>query len=244
MSMNRRAGRRPGRGGASGGLWTPKRLPGLDLWLRADMGITISTGVSAWADQSGTGDANKNAVQAVPGNQPTFNASDAAYGGRPTLSFASASSQFLASGVWSTPPSATGTDFTVGNTDNGVATQVMSCFSNGSTNGAIYMNTTDDMRYFQGVDLLFTGAVTLASPHVYTAVHNGASTKVYQDQNLRNTGNAGAGALDRVIVGSYTTTGLAPLNGKIAEIISYNRVLSDGEVAQVQAYLKARYGTP
>lgn len=48
--------------------WIPSAI-GPHLWLRADLGITIATGVSSWADQSGGA---RHAVQVVAVDQPAF----------------------------------------------------------------------------------------------------------------------------------------------------------------------------
>ncbi len=44
-----------GRVGLVNAAWTPLSLPGVNLWLRADMGVTGTSPVTAWADQSGHG---------------------------------------------------------------------------------------------------------------------------------------------------------------------------------------------
>jgi hypothetical protein len=69
--------------------WSPANLPGLVLWLRADLGITIGTGVSAWADQSGNGN---NFTQATGSAQPSL----VTMSGRQAIRFTGASSQSLA----------------------------------------------------------------------------------------------------------------------------------------------------
>ena len=62
------------------------------LWLRADQGITIATGVSQWADLSGFGN---HFVQAMGGNQPTL-LSNGGPGGQPAVSFDGATSVMTA----------------------------------------------------------------------------------------------------------------------------------------------------
>src|SRR6187549_2754377 len=49
-------------------------------WFRGDLGVTIGTGVSSWADQSGNG---VNATEGVGASQPAFLASD--IDGRPAV---------------------------------------------------------------------------------------------------------------------------------------------------------------
>jgi hypothetical protein len=80
------------REGAGGALATPLTIFGssVELWLRADLGVTIGTGVSAWADQSGKG---RHCSQATPGQQPSVVSSWK--NGKPALDFVPGSSQVL-----------------------------------------------------------------------------------------------------------------------------------------------------
>ena len=68
--------------GVLAGFGLPSVSNALQLWLRADLGTTIATGVSQWNDQSQIGDSNRNVVQATGGQQPTLNSSDATYNNR------------------------------------------------------------------------------------------------------------------------------------------------------------------
>jgi hypothetical protein len=61
--------------------WDPIRILGnLAWWVRADQGITLATGVSAWADLSGNG---INFTQGTGANQPTL--VNGAIGGQPAI---------------------------------------------------------------------------------------------------------------------------------------------------------------
>jgi hypothetical protein len=79
---------------------TPLSILGTDLlqWVRADLGITIGTGVSAWADQSGNG---LHYAQASSTLQPTFGATDGP-NGTPALTF-DGSNDFLDAAGFSLP---------------------------------------------------------------------------------------------------------------------------------------------
>lgn len=81
---NNRRGIGASGGGAPAVPTTPLTVYDTDLnqWLRGDLGITIVTGVSAWADQSGKGN---HAVQAVGTAQPVYTAEDATLDNQPTL---------------------------------------------------------------------------------------------------------------------------------------------------------------
>lgn len=83
---NRMSGRRIAlvSGAAPAPPTTPLTVYGADLhqWLRGDLGITIVTGVSAWADQSGKGN---DATQGTGAAQPAYSASDATLDNQPTV---------------------------------------------------------------------------------------------------------------------------------------------------------------
>ena len=66
--------------------WDPRRLGSSLLgWWRADMGITLVSGVvSAWADQSGNGN---HLVQATANRRPAYSTAHADWNGRPALTW-------------------------------------------------------------------------------------------------------------------------------------------------------------
>src|SRR5882672_2605194 len=72
-------------GRATLGIWAPTEFANCEMWYRADLGVTLNGAtVSAIADQSGH---SRTLSQATPSLQPTFTATTAAYGGRPTMLF-------------------------------------------------------------------------------------------------------------------------------------------------------------
>lgn len=65
------------------GVFSPMKLPGLKLWLRADQGVTIGGGkVTGWNDLSGNANS---AAQGTVANQPVFSATG--LNGRPAIDF-------------------------------------------------------------------------------------------------------------------------------------------------------------
>lgn len=92
-----------------------------------------------------------------------------------------------------------------------------------------------------------TAAYTIpaTTPKVYTAVFNGASSAIYIDGALFDTGNAGSqtvtggirlGASQAFFAGTY-------FNGKMSTVLVYRGAHSAADVAAITADLSATYGT-
>lgn len=222
--------------GGSRAPFSPVDVADLSAWYRGDLGITLVSGdVSVWADQSGTGDPNKDLQQVTAGNRPVYNTVDAGYNGKPTLGLATA--RCMISGFWA--PGVVGTVFAVGEFLN-AGTEGLWVFG---TSGQLYLNAANDLRYFQGSDLIVTGEATLSAKHIYVVDRNGASSAVYQDGiTALTTGAAGSGVPADLRIGAFNGTGTLPANGKIAEWISYTRILTTLERTQIMNYLGTRYG--
>jgi len=243
--VTRRDGARMQRRNTGGAVqWSPKALSGLTAWYRADMGITIATGVSAWADQSGTGDPNKNAVQATTTRQPAYNASNANFAGKPTLTFTAASGQNLFSGNWAATVAQPLTAILVGSMPIPASNSI-----------GLDMALTElslDSCAATGAPQAYAGTVVnatvgnFANPTVFGVVFNGASGAYYVSQKTGTTANFGAisPATATCIGGLYSAPANVTnnWNGAIAEVIIYNRALSAGEMGLVQLYCGARYG--
>lgn len=241
--MARRDGQRQKRANPSRlGPWNPRALAGLGAWYRADMGVTIATGVSAWADQSGSGDANKNLAQGTGTAQPAFNASDSAYAGKPTLTFTAASSQSLASGAWAVAPAVAGcTFFIVGNTGGTAAQEVL--FDSISAQRMLLDNNVSatGIRFFLGSGPIGTTTLSAKNVIVVQCLASSTSTAVYVSaKTALMTGSPGTSTPTGLTLGIASVGGGA-LNGKIAEMAYYSRVLSTSEVNQLLAYAGARY---
>src|SRR5580692_5588369 len=97
--------------------FTPVSLPNCVLWLRADLGISIATGVSQWLDQSGCGN---HVTQASGPNQPSLLSSWS--NGKPAVR--STASQWLASAAFTAPAFGTTATILVAGQCNGAGAQV------------------------------------------------------------------------------------------------------------------------
>lgn len=237
--MSRRFSRRQVRFGGPA-IFTPRSIPGLVAWYRADMLVTQSGTVSAWGDSSGSGDTNRNLSQPTGANRPTYNATDAAFANQPTLQNTSGA-MWLFSGTW-------------GSTFNQPTTIL--CVGVMPGTGRLYDGTSvgnrqtllsdgvNHVAYYAGTGVVAT-AVACTSPFVSAAVYNGASSSLYVNSSSAAAagGNPGVNALSILGVFALADTGGAGLiNDKVAEIACYSRALSQAEIAQWFRYAGARYG--
>jgi len=217
--------------------FSPNQLANLQIWYRGDKGISLNgSTVSAWADQSGVGDVHRNATQSTALNQPTYNASDPAYNGQATLSFASGSSNFMVASPFATPVAGVTTTFMVMDSDMAAREFFL------TTNGGNSIETIPPATYADNLGV----NVSVTSPSVIIGVYRGSASSnsaIYvNSKSPLLTGNAGADiSFNTIWLASNVGSGFFQ-NGRIAELIIYDRVLSSTELSQVQTYLSARYG--
>lgn len=233
---------------------TPLTVPGCVLWLDASdiASITMdgSNKVSQWSDKSGNA---KHAVQATGANQPTYNAT--AFGGKPALDWGTGS---VAAMRLTTPNIGLGayTFFAVVRGDANAQTVIFHgdignfgeiyCFHSGH-----YSIGANRANVFTG--RLFTNWLRDGIRRVVVSTFNGTSQSHQARRNgalmettsqtLAEPGTAVVTA--PVYIGNADPTwyGPAPMAGLIAEIIVFDRCLSDGEIFLVEKYLANKWPT-
>lgn len=229
--------------------WTPPSLgSALVFWVRADKGITIGTGVSAWADQSGSGDVNKNLTQGAGSQQPTLNASDAAYNGQATLTFTASVGSVMVSGAWASPLALPETIFLVGNFDGTTTNQDMAdgtvINSRRVNNGEI--GGVTGMAIDNGAVLTTGTLANPGAPQVYAAYFDTSTgSKIWRSAITPvATGNAGATNATRTgfTLGALANGAAAFMNGKIAECFIVAGAMAPADFASAMNYCGARYG--
>jgi hypothetical protein len=225
------------------GGFLPPQITGNVLWLRADLGITLNGSlVSAWADQSGTGDSNKNCTQATAGNQPTFTAASASYNNQPAVTF-SRTGDNLASGAWATGLAQPCTFMAVGNTTNAGASDYF--FGAASGNRLeLFDSLGASVTLYAGAAAPAAGVGTLNTASVCFAVFNGASATISVRTNTpQATGNCAADSpLQNIMVGNLGASGTQSLSGPLCELAAWSRVLTAAEIATLAGYVTSRYG--
>lgn len=238
--------------------WAPSEIAP-QIWLRADRGVTVATGVSSWADQSGNGN---HVVQATSSRQPALMSS--LYNGLP--------------GIWWGTPSSTATtckltsvsSFTVVGDYEWIAVVHMStedlaalnagalgvstirpCMSlEGNTYSNVYSmfpvySASDNRTYFSVGKQYTQIAATMdinrpvllrmgrASSLAYGARDNFALS-LNNGPDMSSTGKP-------LTIGGVTINDTSPHAGSIMEIITFNRALTATERTPLIAYLANRY---
>jgi hypothetical protein len=218
----------------------PTAVFGLQAWYRADTGIGLGTGtsVAAWHDLGGNG---YHATQATSGNQPTLNATDASYNNQPSLSFAGASAQVLNTAALSLAQPIT--VIVVGHNVANGANQV--CWGVGPSGSiAYYLGVLSGIGLTAYAGTALETSNTALTPSIMGAILNGASSSIYETDPVSpyGVGAGGSNGASSLAMSIGATVNVNYWNGKIAEVLVYNQVLTLAQRQQVFAYLGARYG--
>jgi len=224
--------------------FSPSDLSGLIAWHKSDVGITIGTGVATWADQSGNGN---DFGQATLGSQPAYNATDAQYNNKPSISFDGLADSLkitnLAYGPMTiisvckvtTYPGANGYWYAHGGLEYLYSTTSFSMYTDGRSGAA------------SAKDYAANWLVT-TTPNIYVRRFDGTSAgdtlRISRSDISLSTQLAGNPGTD-IVTSDFTlyayAGGAGTSPGTIAENIIYNRSLLTAEVQQVEAYILSRY---
>jgi tetratricopeptide (TPR) repeat protein len=217
------------------------RMPttGLQLWLRSDAGTFVTGGrVVRWLDQSGQG---RNAAMSNPSRRPSFVA--AALNGLPVVRFQG--KQSLAFDKLVDPASFS--VFVVGKNNQRLETFSMILGPGGNS-------PNNQLRWENGSEVLFVGTgndlpstrSSIGDTRVYhalSATYDRTTMSVYRDgkrtssHRFQTTGPWALASL-----GSYYSSEF--MDGELAEVIVYDRVLPEGERKFVNRYLRDKYKLP
>lgn len=253
MSRGRRGGGFSRRGG-QGDSFKLSKFAGAALWLRADLGVTLngSNEVTAWADQSNSGDAGRTFTP--PGtDKPAWNASDAAYANKPyigTFNKAGVADDCrLRSGTWSATYS-TFTIIVVGHAAGGGGNRYFTHERNADYLAVVGNAASGVVRAYSGAASPFLQTLANPStPRVLIAEYNGASSKLYVDSftTPSASGTLAASTLGDApfFLGSYPLAATTYGVDGIAEVYADFRAFSawpTEDVRSLGGYINARYG--
>jgi len=238
----------------------PGGVAGAALWLRADTAVTLASGkVSSWADLSGNG---ITFGQASGPLQPTV--TTAGMNGRNVLQFTAASlTRLCTTGFESRLNTASFTSFVVtrasGNGDWQGVLISSELTAAGNTRGyGIYVSPLSQWSLFTGTNtpsstVTVGGSIAVGAATLLTAHNSVSSVSVHVNSGLRETKATDYWANTRsktcvgagVVFGqSGAETASQGFSGQVAEVLYFPRVLTSTERANVEADLKARWGTP
>jgi hypothetical protein len=242
------------------GAWVPTSSANLELWLKGDAGITIGTGVSQWADQSGNG---RNFTQGTGTKQPL---NSNTLNGLPVVTFQRANSQYLQQSAGVNMPSGACTVFVVYKlrstpaggalwnlyhfiSDSRIEEAIAFGNGNGFGNfnflgesgpGTTLLRTIPDAWDTNAHQLSMTFAGKYQANNASFGVRLGETTKVV---SANGGGNYAVSGQSISSIGAFRNDlEVQFMDGDIAEILHYSRVLSAGEIASAEAYLTARWG--
>jgi hypothetical protein len=224
-------------------------ITGLTIWLDASKGITMSGGaVTAWADQSGSGED----ATAAAGTAPSLSAN--AVGNHDALHFTFSSNTAL------TVAAATGTDWESGP----FLLELVLRETTAASTPALFWLTGDPTGrprvalYNQQMSTV--GDFALSAGSVSTSVFmDSGSTVAYNDGSLHSVGvwrdSAGNISLliDGVAIGTQALSGalstaggakVGSFDGDLLEVLGKNGAVTSTDVAAVETYFQTKYGTP
>lgn len=231
--------------------FTPRKLPGLRLWLAADRIVGLADGdpVASWTDLSGNGN---HATQGTTAAKPLYKTG--IVNGRPAVLFDGVDDFLsLPSGAYSVLSTsaktvilavkwvALGSDKRMLSTQNAGFSGRFSMVTFSSTAYQFfYQNGTTASNLFQ----VSGNAPSSSVPQICSFVQGGTVVNGY----VNNTAIAAAGsdggseALINAALGANGAGSGAFGNLYILEALIYNRALSTAEASAVRRYLGARYG--
>jgi hypothetical protein len=211
---------------ASTKSFSPKNISGLSLWLKSDAGVTLDgSDVTGWADQSGNGN-NVNEVANMPMLVNNF------INGYPAIYFRR--TDYLYNSGFTTGGANTFFNVVKFLSGNRVFTSI-------NTNILIGSYSDHSDRMYDDDGWTYEGNNNSTNWKLNSA-YFGQGSSFYQNGILLGTGSGGNG-LSGISIGGHPDweNGAGTAECYHAEVIMYNRQLSEIERQQVESYLNTKY---
>ncbi len=226
--------------------FAPTDIANLSLWLDASDTSTITEiggAVSQWDDKSGN---NNHATQGTASNQPVTGTRT--MNGLNTLDF-DADYMLLPSGLYNIT-TADNTVISVFATDDISSDQRIYSGNDSATPNSSRLMTRLNFGTSSSIDHRSTGTTETAvipitkntNPHINLAVRSGNVLSAYYDGGSAATSAASNTILASLKIGSNTSGNGAWFDGRLIELIMFNRALTDTEINQVGNYLAGKWG--
>ena len=221
-------------GAQAGNVWSPGMLPGLFMWLRADIGtVSNGSGVTNWRDLSGAGNS-------VSGQAGVLNAADPQYNNQATIAFVNASANRLNIGSITGCTGQPMTSIIVGHSSNSATEGTFQNGTSATMSAGFFSDTTGNIYMSPGTQA--DTNVSGLKPCIMAMIGNGANSMgfVNNSQTPVVTWNGGTNSFNGQGM-QIGAGGVAALDGKIAEVICCNGLLGPGFMKLVFTYLGSRY---
>lgn len=229
-------------GTTTNSTWVVSRFAAEELWFRADLGITLATTkVSAMADQSGIGDANRGLSQGTDANRPLYNTTDAAFNSQATITFTGTVTHLPGVGTWAAGVAQPITVYFVGTIPAPSITRYAFSMDNTPTYALQAINSTNLWRSFRGNSLSGTALCTAKSAVCCIFNANLSSLRVNNITTTEATGTQAAATMNAMTVGSRSGTTATFASGTFAEMLVFSAAHSAAQRALIMGYLGRRY---
>src|SRR3972149_237298 len=216
------------------GAFSPRSIPGLTPWLRADAGAGLADGdpVGTWTDQNGV----MHATQATAANKPTYKT--AILNGLPIVRFDGVDDQLTTPSY----PVALPYPYTVLIVFKNTIFKDYNVICNDlTTHNAQGLHGNSANIYLYNGSAALVGITTSAFKLLYIE-WNGANSK-YAVNGAALSGPVDPGTLRPTLSGLSigAETFFYPLAGDIAEVLVYNSALSTANKAALETYLNSKW---
>lgn len=214
---------------------------GLNLWLRSDLGVTSSSGISQWNDVSGS---NNNATQSVSGNRPTLTANS--LNGQPAVTFGS--SQYFQIPAGMSDFSAGASIFVLLKPTSVAAGARILDFGNGTASNNLQLQepSTNGAALYtyngaSSTNVTASSALTLNQFQLLEAIDNNSGTATLFTNGVQQNQSVSMNSLLNTLrsnnyIGQASGGGNNYI-GQIAELMLFNRAVTASERAATEAYL-------
>jgi hypothetical protein len=231
------------------GLFQPTNLPGCVLWLRADLGVTVSSGtntVTNWADQSQSNDSNKNLTAGATGS-PQLKSTDPNYANQATITL-NGTTDYFTSGTWATSLPSPYTWIMVAHVPSTTVNVLIDSNDATDVDGMLVgVESGSPPTLLSERGSAISIAQAWGSPTVLLCEANDPNSTIYYN-NLtvaQTTGSIMPGNFVSLTVGSVDIAASGGGDfwaGSIAELIAYSGILGVDSKAVLRSYFTGRYG--
>jgi hypothetical protein len=223
-------------------------LTNLYTWYRADKGVTTATGVNLWADQSVT---LKDLTQATAGAQPVYNNTANLINFNPTLTFDGTND--VLSNTTISHSGTNGEDMFAVVLPNSVPAGVHDIIGLGTvanTGNSTEFRLGNDRLNYISANSVTIGAISNPSTSFGVQLANANKSNTGAASIFLNGNSVITGTIAEMPVSNQLNLGARRLsgvnglffNGRIAEVVLYNRQLTATERPRVASYLAIKYG--